>query len=245
MDWKERYTIDEVGRKHYQHDFVPFGAGTDFEMGAILGGKAEEEWLTLDKKHLCVQNIYNPFIESPPSSIPSYNFIQYRGKEKKFPFMDLIDAGHLGTNQIICSIKFLDFIQNFKLAPYVTTPVIVHHRNSIITDHYVMVCFWHHGMNLVNWSKTWFKYTNFPETENQELYFQYSSIEDFKENHLTKLNEKFYLFSKIFIKNSYDLFYNYITNSILSSKLISEEIVRMKFTNLSLDSFAYKEIYLF
>ncbi len=206
--------------KIFHQDFSPFGAGSDYEVIAGLGGQALIDFESQDEAHISRDYVYRAFKESEPEIIPSYEYIIYKGKEKKFPFMDAMSVGGIiGPNQLIISYRLMGILQKYRMAPHITAPVVIKHRDTFIDDYYVMVYFWHHGCDLVDWENTVFELIE-PIKETHISTFSISSLEEYKEFRKKVSREGIHYrpLSLVFI-DKYDIFYCDIGKIFISSSL--------------------------
>lgn len=220
--------------KVFHQDFIPFGAGTDYAIQAVSAGKAREDSERLGDNHINTFFALKPFLEEPPSLIPSYDYFIYDGKEKKFPFMDIIDAGSLAPNQLIISYRLMGLLQKYRMAPHVTAPVVVRHRDIFIEDFYVMVHFWHHGCDLVDWENTVFAWVDNMIFQNIESTFTISSFEEYKAIRKNPPEREYIPLSVIF-KDRYNIFYCDVFTEILSTKLIIKDFLASEMKNISIN----------
>ncbi len=222
--------------KIFHQDYIPISAGTDYEVLADLGGQAKTDFESLKSEHISRAFIYKPFLESPPSFIPSYDFIIYEGKEKKFPFMDIMSVGGIvGPNQLIISYRLMGILQKYRMAPHITAPVVVKHRDTFIDDFYVMVHFWHHGCDLVDWESTIFAIIE-PVEENYISFFQLNNLDAYL-NFRSKVSKGgiHYKPISLTLKNKFDIFYSHVLLSILSTKSLLNKLSSVNIKNLSVN----------
>jgi hypothetical protein len=221
--------------KIFHQDFSPFGAGSDYEVIASLGGQALIDFESQDESHISRDFVYKAFQESPPKSIPSFDYIIYKGKEKKFPFMDAMSVGGIiGPNQLIISYRLMGLLQKYRMAPHITAPVVVKHRDTFINDYYVMVYFWHHGCDLVDWENTVFAWVDSMIFQNIESTFTISSFEEYKAIRKNPPKRKYIPLSVEF-KDKYNIFYCDLYTEILSTKLIIEDLFVSELKNISIN----------
>jgi hypothetical protein len=210
------YTIDEIGRKIYHRDFIPFRAGLEFKEIVKWGGKAEFDMISQKYDYINSNFSMRRFPIEPPQNIPSFDFLEFEGKQKKFPNPDLLSVSGIGPNQIICSYKFMGFMQKYRMAPHIIAPVVVHHRDTVIDDYYVMVYFWESGIDLVDWDKTIFAWID-GITEEIKSYFKIENKENYIKFRMNPSSESYIPLSVSFI-DKYDFFYSALHINILLNK---------------------------
>jgi hypothetical protein len=206
--------------KIFHQDFSPFGAGSDYEVIASLGGQALIDFESQGDDHISRDFVYKAFNESPPIQIPSYDYIIYKGTEKKFPYMDAMSVGGIiGPNQLIISYRLMGLLQQYRMAPHITAPVVVKHRDNFIEDYYVMVYFWQHGCDLVDWENTVFEMIE-PIKETHLSTFSINSFNEYKEfrKRVSKEGIHYRPLSLVFV-DRYDIFYCNIGKIFISSSL--------------------------
>jgi hypothetical protein len=227
--------------KIFHQDFSPFGAGSDYEVIAGLGGQALIDFESQGDDHISRDFVYKAFNESPPIQIPSYDYIIYKGTEKKFPFMDAMSVGGIiGPNQLIISYRVMGLLQKYRMAPHITAPVVVKHRDIFIEDYYVMVYFWHHGCDLVDWESTVFEYID-PISEAHTSTFSINSFDEYKIFRKNVSKEGIYYKPlSIFFKDKYDIYYCDIKNLFISTQL-QNEIKSLSLKNVWISGGGYFE----
>lgn len=227
--------------KIFHQDFIPFAAGSDYEVVAGLAGQALIDFESQGDDHISRNFTYKAFKESPPIQIPSYDHIIYKGKEKKFPYMDAMSVGGIiGPNQLIISYRLMGLLQKYRMAPYITAPVVVKHRDTFIKDYYVMVYFWHHGCDLVDWENTIFELIE-PIKETHISTFTIESFDSYLEFRKKASKESIYYrpLSLVFV-DKYEIFYCKIGKIFISSSL--QNVLKSKqFINVWISGGGYFE----
>ncbi len=226
--------------KIFHQDYSPFGPGSDYAVQAVSAGKAREDMERMGDDHINTYVALKPFLEETPTLIPSYDYIIYDGKERKFPFMDIIDAGILAPNQLIISYRLMGILQKYRMAPYITAPVVIKHRDTFIDDNYIMVYFWHHGCDLVDWKNTVFELID-PIMETHQSTFSIDSFEEYKEfrKQVSRENIHYRSLSIVFL-DKYDIFYGDI-NKIFISSALRNELKSLHFKNVWISGGGYFE----
>ncbi len=225
--------------KIFHQDFSPFGPGTDYAVQAVSAGKAREDMERLGDNHINTFSALKPFLEEPPTLIPSYDYIIYDGREKKFPFMDIISAGILASNQLIISYRLMSFLQKYRMAPHITAPVVVKHGDIFIEDYYVMVYFWNHGCDLVDWDNTVFAWVDSMIFQNIESTFT-MTFEMYKELRRTPPKD-IYIPISISINSQYDIFKINLSMHPFVSPELMIALNENKFKNLWISGGGYFE----
>lgn len=226
--------------KIFHQDYSPISASIDYAINADWGGQAELDLESLGKNHNKSFYATKPFNETPPESMPSYDYFIYEEREKKFPYMDLLNVAGLPPNQLVVSYKLMGLFQKYRMAPYVTAPVVVKHRDQYIDDYYVMLYFWHHGCDQVVWEKSVFAMIE-PIEETYLSFFTINSFDEYKEfRKKVAQGGIYYRPVSIVFDDKYDIFYSDILNILISQK-IKEQILKSNYKNVKISKGSYFE----
>lgn len=143
--------------------------------------------------------------------------------------------GILAPNQLIVSYRLMGLFQRFRMAPHITAPVVVKHRDVVIDDYYVMVYFWHHGCDQVVWEQSIFAMIE-PIEETYLSFFTLPSFEAYK-SFRQKVSEGGIHYQPISIvfDTKFDIFYTDILNKLISADL-KQTIINDNFKNVSIGS---------
>lgn len=221
--------------KIFHQDYSSINADLEHKKIDHWGGQAQFDIETQGDGYINLNYALRPFVEIEPSNIPSYDYLIYEGKEKKFPYPDILYVAGIAPNQLIISYRLMGLFQKYRMAPHITAPVVVRHRDVVIDDYYVMVYFWHHGCDLINWNDTIYEIRDFISGEHFSFwkFFSLSEFKVFREGGSVDRLQTRPLSISIFDK--YDIFYSTVVNRILVSKDLINQLNQFDGKNIAIN----------
>ncbi|MEZ5030900.1 MAG: hypothetical protein R2787_05850 [Saprospiraceae bacterium] len=231
-DIKVEYQFRDTfpGTPFFHQDFNRFGINPAINNSCWINNNSDSEFQMPNVQGYFHENL---MLETPPI-FPSEFILFCKGKFSLFEQSPALYCPCFGRQGLVIHEQlYEELFNNFTFGPHLKYSLQIHNKHKIFKN-FILILFWHHGSDLIDWSQSLFidridYRPNYSSIDKNKI-FQFKSCEDF----INRMNGiRAFIPLSLSYKYKYDIFFSVAAkaNIMVSDKVLPWIKTRLNYSD--------------